>query len=81
MSAELDADIEARAEALARELAGLTERRDAAAKRVRELMAAEDHRAGVSHAQAIFETQQEKLALETEMEIARRQRNRLLMPQ
>ncbi len=81
MNAELDADVEKQIEALAGELAALTERRDAAVKRVRDLMAAEDFKAGVFHAQEIFETQQEKLTLETEMELVRRKRNRLLMPQ
>ena len=81
MNAELNDDVEKQIEALAGELAALTERRDAAVRRVRELMAAEDFKAGVFHAQAIFETQQEKLALETEMELVRRKRNRLLMPQ
>ena len=81
MNAELNDDVEKQIEALAGELAALTERRDAAVRRVRELMAAEDFKAGVFHAQAIFETQQEKLTLETEMELVRRKRNRLLMPQ
>jgi hypothetical protein len=44
-------------------------------------MAAEDHKAGVSHAQEIFAAKQEKLMLDTEWEIARRRKNRLLMPQ
>lgn len=74
-------DIEAQAAQLAAELAALTERRDAAEARARELLAAEDHKAGVSHAQAIFAAKQEKLMLETEMEITRRRRVRLLMPQ
>ncbi|MGD9608406.1 MAG: hypothetical protein AB7U59_03245 [Desulfovibrionaceae bacterium] len=72
-------DIERQAEELAAKLAELTERRDAAVKRARELMAAEDSKAGVYYAQEIFAAKQEKLALETEMEITRRQRVRLLM--
>jgi len=76
-----DNDLEAQAAVLARQLAAFTERRDAVVKRIRELMAAEDVRAGVTFAKEIFEAKQEKLALETEMEIARRRRNRLLMPQ
>ena len=43
------------------------------------LRAAEDIKAGVYYAQEIFAAKQEKLALETEMEITRRQRVRLLM--
>ncbi len=72
-------DIERQAEELAAKLAELTERRDAAVKRARELMAVEDSKAGVYYAQEIFAAKQEKLALETEMEITRRQRVRLLM--
>jgi len=72
-------DIERQAGELAAKLAELTERRDAVVKRVRELMAAEDSKAGVYYAQEIFAAKQEKLALETEMEITRRQRVRLLM--
>lgn len=81
MSDGQDQDIERQAEELAAKLAELTERRDAAQKRVRDLMAAEDHKAGVFYAQEIFAAQQEKLMLETDMEITRRQRNRLMMPQ
>jgi hypothetical protein len=81
MTAMQDADIERQAEALATKLAELTERKMATEKRVRELMAAEDHKAGVFYAKEIFEAKQQKLMLETDMEITRRQRNRLLMPQ
>jgi len=81
MNVEQDADIEQQVEALAARLAELTERKVATEKRVRALMAAEDHKAGVYYAQEIFEAQQQKLMLETEMEIARRQRNRLTLPQ
>ena len=44
------------------------------------LVLAEDHKAGVTYAQEIFAAKQEKLMLETEMEITRRRRVRLLMP-
>jgi hypothetical protein len=81
MTPDCDPEIEARIEALSSQLAKLAERKKAAEQRVRELMAAEDVRGGVTYAQEIFEAKQEKLVLETEMEIARRQRNRLLMPQ
>ncbi len=81
MNPEQDADVERQVEALSAKLAELAERKAATEKRVRELMAAEDFKAGVFHAQEIFAAKQEKLALETEMEIARRQRNRLAMPQ
>jgi hypothetical protein len=81
MTAKPDTDIERQAEALAAKLVELTERKTATEKRIRELMAAEDHKAGVYHAKEIFEAKQQKLMLETDMEITRRQRNRLLMPQ
>ena len=79
MTPTTDAATERQAEELAAKLAALTEQRDAVVKRVRELMAAEDSKAGVYYAQEIFAAKQEKLALETEMEITRRQRVRLLM--
>ena len=66
-------------EELTAKLASLTERKAAAEKRVRDLMAAEDCRAGVTFAKEIFEAQQEKLVLATEMEITRRRRTRLTM--
>ena len=66
-------------EELTAKLASLTERKAAAEKRVRDLMAAEDCRAGITFAKEIFEARQEKLALATEMEITRRQRKRLAM--
>ena len=72
-------DIEAQVAAIEAERAELLERKVAAEKRARDFMAAEDHKAGVNHAQEIFAAKQEKLALETEMEITRRQRVRLLM--
>lgn len=81
MTDEQDAAIAAQAAELAAQLVELTERKDAAEKRVRELRAAENPRGGVFFAQEIFAAQQEKLTLETAMEIARRQRNRLLLPQ
>lgn len=68
-------------EELAAQIAGLTEKREAVLNRVRELMAAEDPKAGIFHAQEIFAARQEKLTLDTEIEIVRRRRNRLLMPQ
>ncbi|MGE4539376.1 MAG: hypothetical protein AB7D37_20085 [Desulfovibrio sp.] len=61
------------------EIAALTEQRDAMAKRVRELMDAEDVRAGVCYAQEIFAAKQEKLALDTSLDIACRRRKRLLL--
>lgn len=76
-----DTDIDRRVDELSAKLAELTERKAAAEKRVRELTAAEDFKAGVYYAGEIFAAKQEKLALETEMEITRRQRNRLSMPQ
>ena len=79
MTPTTDAATERQAEELAAKLAALTGQRDAVVKRVRELMAAEDSKAGVYYAQEIFAAKQEKLALETEMEITRRQRVRLLM--
>lgn len=81
MNADNGTAVEADVEELARQLAELTGRRDAAVRRVRELMAAEDVRAGVFYAKEIFEAKQEKLTLETEMEIVRRRRNRLLLPE
>lgn len=72
-AATQEAELTARMETLAA-------RKAAVEKQVRELMAAEDHKAGISHAQAIFAAKQEKLALETELEIARRQKKRLTMP-
>lgn len=81
MNAENGTAVEADVEELARQLAELTGRRDAAVRRVRELMAAEDVRAGVFYAKEIFAAKQEKLTLETEMEIVRRRRNRLLLPE
>lgn len=81
MNAEDATDIEAQVAELTRQLAELGERKAAVEKRVRDLMAAEDVRAGVYYAKEIFEAKQEKLALDTEWEIARRRRNRLLMPQ
>ncbi|HML56534.1 hypothetical protein [Solidesulfovibrio carbinolicus] len=74
-------DIEAQVAAIEAEMAELLERKAAAEKRARDFMAAEDHKAGVSHAQEIFAAKQEKLMLDTEWEIARRKKNRLLMPQ
>ncbi len=81
MISEEDADIERRVEELSARLAELAERKTAVEKRVRALMDAEDPKAGIFHAQEIFAAKQEKLALETEMEIARRQRKRLTMVQ
>ena len=81
MSAAEDAETERRVAELSAKLAELTERKVAVETRVRELLAAEDFAAGVYHAREIFEAKQEKLALETEMEITRRRRVRLLMPQ
>ena len=74
-------DIEAQVAAIEAEMAELLERKAAAEKRARDFMVAEDHKAGVSHAQEIFAAKQEKLMLDTEWEIARRKKNRLLMPQ
>lgn len=72
-------DTERRIEELAAKLATLTERKAALEKRIRELMDAEDFRAGITFAQEIFQAKQEKLALDTDMEITRRQRKRLSM--
>ncbi|EFL49482.1 conserved hypothetical protein [Solidesulfovibrio fructosivorans JJ]] len=74
-----DAKTARQAQELEAEIAVLTEQRDAMAKRIRELMDAEDVKAGVYHAQEIFAAKQEKLALDTSLDIARRRRNRLLM--
>ncbi|MEA4858528.1 MAG: hypothetical protein AAGU21_10855 [Solidesulfovibrio sp.] len=63
------------------ELAELAEKKAIVEKRVRELMAAEDLRAGVFHAQEIFAAKQEKLTLVTQLEIVRRRRERLLAGQ
>ena len=76
-----DAETARQVEELATSIAELTAKRDAAEKRARELLAAEDPKAGVFHAQEIFAAKQEKLALDTDIEIARRRRNRLLLPQ
>ncbi|MFU2210847.1 hypothetical protein [Solidesulfovibrio sp. C21] len=76
---EPDAETTRQMAQLEAELAALTEQRDAMAKRVRELMDAEDVRAGVCYAQEIFAAKQEKLALDTSVDIARRRRNRLLL--
>jgi S-adenosylmethionine synthetase len=81
MTPDLDPDTLARVEELSRQLAELAERKAAVEKRARELLAAEDVAAGVTYAREIFEAKQERLVLETEMEIARRQRNRLTLPQ
>ncbi|WP_428565719.1 MAG: hypothetical protein ACP59X_05085 [Solidesulfovibrio sp. DCME] len=67
--------------ALDAESVALAERKAAVEKQVRELMAAEDCRAGVYYAQEIFAAKQEKLVLETQLEILRRRRNRLLAGQ
>jgi hypothetical protein len=79
MSGGKETDIAREAEALEREMAAVAEKKTAAEKRVRELMAAEAPRAGVSYAQEIFTAQQEKLTLATQHEVLRRRRNRLLM--
>lgn len=81
MTNDHDPAVSLQIEELTTKLAALTERKTAAQTRVRELMAAEDCRAGITFAKEIYEAQQEKLTLETEMEITRRQRNRLAMPQ
>ena len=81
MTSAEDTDIERRVAELSAKLAELTEHRAAVETRVRELLAAEDFAAGVYRAREIFEAKQEKLVLETEMEITRRQRKRLSMPQ
>jgi hypothetical protein len=72
-------DHERQIEELTAKLASLTERKAAVEKRVRDLMAAEDCRAGITFAKEIFEAQQEKLVLTTEMDITRRRRKRLTM--
>ena len=81
MMPQPDAETTRQIEELAAAIAELTAKRDAAEKRARELLAAEDPKAGVFHAQEIFAAKQEKLALDTDLEIARRRRNRLLLPQ
>ena len=81
MMPQPDAETTRQIEELAAAIAELTAKRDAAEKRARELLAAEDPKAGVFHAQEIFAAKQEKLALDTDIEIARRRRNRLLLPQ
>ncbi len=81
MSGGKETDIAREAEALEQEMAAVAEKKTAVEKRVRELMAAEDPRAGVSYAQEIFEAQQEKLMLATQHEVLRRRRNRLLLEQ
>ena len=81
MSGGKETDISREAEALEQEMAAVAEKKTAVEKRVRELMAAEDPRAGVSYAQEIFAAQQEKLTLATQHEVLRRRRNRLLMEQ
>jgi hypothetical protein len=81
MMPQPDAETSRQIEELAAAIAELTAKRDAAEKRARELLAAEDPKAGVFHAQEIFAAKQEKLALDTDLEIARRRRNRLLLPQ
>lgn len=70
---------ERRIEELSTKLSELTERKVAVEKRIRELLDAEDVQAGITYAQEIFQAKQEKLALDTEMEITRRQRKRLSM--
>ena len=62
MTATDGTDIAAKEAELAAKMEELAARKAAVEKRVRELMAAEDHKAGVSHAQAIFAAKQEKLA-------------------
>ncbi|EHJ47759.1 hypothetical protein DFW101_1751 [Solidesulfovibrio carbinoliphilus subsp. oakridgensis] len=74
-----ETDIAAKEAELSARMEALAARKAVVEKQVRELMAAEDHKAGISHAQAIFAAKQEKLALETELEIARRQKKRLTM--
>lgn len=66
-------------EELTANLTALTAQHAALEKHIRELRAAEDFRAGVTFAKEIFEAQQEKLALATEMEITRRRRKRLTL--
>ena len=72
-------DIAAQVAAIEAEVADFAARKEAAEQRARQLMAAEDHQAGVSHAQAIFAAKQEKLMFDTEMELAKRRKNRLLL--
>ncbi|HML63150.1 hypothetical protein [Solidesulfovibrio sp.] len=79
MSGGKETDIAREAEALEQEMATVAEKKIAVEKRVRELMASEDPRAGVSYAQEIFAAKQEKLTLATQHEVLRRRRNRLLM--
>lgn len=80
MTETRETDIAAKEAELEAKIRELSERRAAVEKQVRELLAAEDPRAGVAYAQEIFAAKQEKLALETELEIARRQKKRLTMP-
>jgi uncharacterized membrane protein len=78
MTVGQDAQTRQEIEALDAEMAELAEKQKVVEQRARELMAAEDHKAGVYYAQEIFAAKQEKLTLETQLEIARRRRNRLL---
>lgn len=76
-----DADIEREITELAGQMETLAAQKAAVEKRARELMAAEDPKAGVFYAQEIFAAKQEKLTVETQYEIVRRRRNRLLAGQ
>jgi hypothetical protein len=64
-------------EALSRESESLAALKAEIESKIRDLRAGEDFKAGKFHAQEIFENQQEKLRLETEIELIRKKINRL----
>ncbi|NJB68819.1 erythromycin esterase-like protein [Desulfobaculum xiamenense] len=66
-------------ETLSREFEEFKLQKEAAEAQVKNLRNAEDPKNGVFYAQEIFHLQQDKLRLDTEMEIRRRRMNRLRM--
>jgi hypothetical protein len=72
-----EASTQERIAALEAEMAGLVAERDQVAADVRRLRADEDPATGRYHAKAIFEAQQKKLALDTDIEFRRKKINRL----
>ncbi len=58
-------------------MAEFTAQRDECVRRVRELIAAEDHVNGVYHATEIYRLQKDKLRLDVEIEFKRKKINRI----
>lgn len=72
-SASLSEDIEV----LEAEIAGFTLEREKAQARVRELMAEENPREGISHHEEIFRLQQDKLRFDVEIKFRQNKINRI----